>query len=279
MCNLISANMKRIWKTRAFQIGAIIVAGLALFQILMNYRDYAVYGGTPYYDNALFSIAAVAVFPLAAFVSLYIGTEYSDGTLRNKIVIGHGRVEIYISNLCTMLIVGWLFLLIWSVAYLVPGIVLMESGNPPVVFIFIYAGIICELAVFSAIFTWISMVLGKKAASSIACMLLTLLFLLSGTVIQSTLDQEEYYAPAYRVTESGEIEYDGELEPNPNYLPEGSSERTLYEFLMDFTPGGQIMQLCAIRLERIGYMIIYDLGWFAAMTGAGVLMFRRKSLK
>ena len=70
-----------------------------------------------------------------------------------------------------------------------------------------------------------------------------------------------------------------ELEPNPNYLPEGSSERALYEFLLDFTPGGQIMQLCAIRLERIGYMIIYDLGWFAAMTGAGVLMFRRKSLK
>ena len=53
-------------------------------------------------------------------------------------------------------------------------------------------------------------------------MLLTLLFLLSGTVIQSTLDQEEYYALAYRVTESGEIEYDGELEPNPNYLQEGS---------------------------------------------------------
>ena len=42
MCNLISANMKRIWKTRAFQVSAVIVAGLALFQILMNYRDYVV---------------------------------------------------------------------------------------------------------------------------------------------------------------------------------------------------------------------------------------------
>ena len=153
------------------------------------------------------------------------------------------------------------------------------AGNLPVVFVFIYAGIICELAVFSAIFTWISMVLGKKAGSAIACIMLTLLFLVSGTVIQSTLDQEEYYSPAYHVTESGEIEYDGELEPNPNYLPEGSRERAFYEFLLDFTPGGQIMQLSAIRLDNISHMMFYDIGWFVVMTGAGILMFRRKSLK
>ena len=142
-----------------------------------------------------------------------------------------------------------------------------------------FGGIVCELAVFSAIFTWISMVLGKKAGSAIACIMLTLLFLVSGTVIQSTLDQEEYYSPAYHVTESGEIEYDGELEPNPNYLPEGSRERAVYEFLLDFTPGGQVMQLSAIQLDRIGYMMLYDVGWFVVMTGAGILMFRRKSLK
>lgn len=216
---------------------------------------------------------------MAAFVALYIGAEYSDGTLRNKVVIGHGRTVIYIANLVTTMIAGWLFLLIWSVFYLVLGIILMESANPLRVYIYVYAGIFCELAVFSAIFTWISMVLGKKAGSAIACIMLTLLFLVSGTVIQSTLDQEEYYAPAYRVTESGEIEYDGELEPNPNYLPEGSKERAVYELLLDVTPGGQVMQLCAIRLDNISHMMLYDIGWFVVMSGAGILMFRRKPLK
>ena len=249
MCNLIHANMKRIWKTRVFQISAIIVAGLALFQVLMNYRDYVVCGGTPYFDNALFAIAAVAVFPLAAFVSLYIGTEYSDGTLRNKIVVGQGRMAIYLANLITSMIAGWLFLIFFM------------------------------LAVFSAIFTWISMVLGKKAGSSVVCIILTVLVLVSGVVIQSTLDQDEFYSPEYTVTESGEIEYSGELEPNPNYLPEGSTKRAVYEFLLDFTPGGQVMQLSAIRIDRIGYMMLYDVGWFVVMTGAGILVFRRKSLK
>lgn len=279
MCNLIQANMKRIWKIRVFQISGVIVACLSLFQVLMNYRDYVVYGGTPYFDNALFAIAGVAIFPLAAFTSLYIGTEYSDGTLRNKLVIGHDRSAIYIANLVTTMIAGWLFLLIWSLAYLVPGVILMESGNPLIVYVLVYAGILCMLAVFSAIFTWISMILGKKAGSSVVCILLTVFILVSGVVIQSTLDQEEFYSPEYKVTESGEIEYTGELEPNPNYLLEGSRERAVYEFLLDITPGGQVMQLCAIRLDNISYMMLYDLGWFVVMTGTGILIFRRKSLK
>ena len=279
MCNLIHANMKRIWKTRVFQISAIIVAGLALFQVLMNYRDYVVCGGTPYFDNALFAIAAVAVFPLAAFVSLYIGTEYSDGTLRNKIVVGQGRTAIYLANLITSMIAGWLFLLIWSVAYLVPGIILMENGNPLFVYCLVYAGIFFMLAVFSAIFTWISMVLGKKAGSSVVCILLTVLVLVSGVVIQSTLDQDEFYSPEYTVTESGEIEYSGELEPNPNYLPEGSTKRAVYEFLLDFTPGGQVIQIGEMGAKKPVMLAVYDGLILLLVTGFGLVLFRREDLK
>ena len=279
MCNLIHANMKRIWKTRVFQISAIIVAGLALFQVLMNYRDYVVCGGTPYFDNALFAIAAVAVFPLAAFVSLYIGTEYSDGTLRNKIVVGQGRTAIYLANLITSMIAGWLFLLIWSVAYLVPGIILMENGNPLFVYCLVYAGIFFMLAVFSAIFTWISMVLGKKAGSSVVCILLTVLVLVSGVVIQSTLDQDEFYSPEYTVTESGEIEYTGELEPNPNYLPEGSTKRAVYEFLLDFTPGGQVIQIGEMGAKKPVMLAVYDGLILLLVTGFGLVLFRREDLK
>lgn len=279
MYNLIYANWKRIWKNRAFQVCGAAVAGLALFQILMSYQDYVRYGGEPYFDYAFFSISAVAIFPLAIFTSLYIGTEYTDGTLRNKVAVGHGRSAIYIANLITSIFAGWVFLVIWSVAYLVPGMILMESANPLSVYLCAFGGMFCELSVFAAIFTGISMVLGKMANSSIACILMTLFILAWGTVIQSTLDQEEFYAPSYNVSEDGEIEYTGELVPNPNYLPEGSTKRAVYELLLDLTPGGQVMQLCAINVDHINQMMLYDLGWFAAVTGSGILMFRRKMLK
>lgn len=279
MSNLIFSNLKRIGKTRAFQISAIIVAALALFQVLMNYRDYIVCEGSLYIDDALFSITAVVLFPMAAFISLYIGTEYSDGTLRNKLVVGHGRIEIYLANLIIMTITGWIFITIWSVAYLVPGLILMKNANPLVVYVMEYVGMFCMTAVCSAIFTLLSMTIGKKAGSSVACIMVSIFIILSGTVIQSILDQEEYYAPEYIITESGEIEYTGELQPNPNYLPEGSTKRAVYEFLLDFTPGGQVMQISAIQPDHIKVMVLYDAAWIVVMAGIGMIVFIRKNIK
>lgn len=279
MRNLIYANMKRIWKTRAFRMGAVFVAALALFQILVLYFDYVMNQGIPYFDNNLFSIAAMGIFPLAAFVPLYIGTEFNDGTIRNKLVAGQGRWAVYLANLVTAVIAGWLLIAIWSVVYLVPGVILLKSANPFSLYILVYVGMLCEMAVFSALFTFISMLLGNRAGSAVACILLTLVILIGGIVISATLEEEEFYSPEYQVSESGEIEYIGELQPNPNYLPEGSRKRAVYEFLLDFTIGGQALQIAGIQTEHINWMMLYDCGWFVVMSGIGVMIFQRKDLK
>ena len=279
MRNLIHANMKRIWKTRAFRVAAVFVAALALFQVLVLYLDYVMNQGSPYFDNNFFSIAAMGIFPLAAFVPLYIGTEFSDGTIRNKLVVGQRRWAIYSANLVTAVIAGWLLTAIWSVVYLIPGVILLKSANPFILYVLVSGGMLCEMAVFSALFTLISMLSGNRAGSAVACILLTLVLFLSGIVISSTLEEGEFYSPEYQVSESGEIEYIVELEPNPNYLPEGSRKRAVYEFLLDFTAGGQALQFAGMQAGHIGRMVLYDLGWFVVMSGTGILLFRRKGLK
>ena len=35
----------------------------------------------------------------AILTSMFIGSEYSDGTIRNKLVVGHSRMRIYLANL------------------------------------------------------------------------------------------------------------------------------------------------------------------------------------
>ena len=279
MCNLLMTNLKRLVKTRAFQIAAAVVAVIGLFEIFMMYRDSIIEMDTPYFDGGLFSFAALGVFALAAVVPLFVGSEYSDGTIRNKLVVGHLRGAVYLSMLFTSLFAGTLLILVWTAAYLIPGVILMEHANPLWVYLCLYLAMFLELAVFSAIFTLLTMTLGNKAGSAVVCILCALLLVMQGIIVKSMLEEPEFYGPEIIVSDSGEVSYSGEMEPNPNYIPEGSPKRAFYNFLMDFTPGGQSLQISAQAIDNLSKMCFYDIGWLVVLTVAGVLVFRRKDLK
>ena len=70
---------------------------------------------------------------------------------------------------------------------------------------------------------------------------------------------------SYQTT--GGVSYSGEMEPNPNYIPEGSPKRAFYNFLMDFMPGGQALHrrvLDHAALQRVFGNIRGDVGSCAA---------------
>ena len=182
MTNLPMPNLKRLLKSRAFRIAAAVVAAIGLFEILMMYRDAVIEMETAYFDSGLFSFAAIGAFAIAAVVSLFVGCEYSDGTIRNKVVVGHHRASVYLSMLITSVIAGWLLVLVWTAAYLIPGVILMEHANPLWVYLVLYLAIFLELAVFSAIFTLLTMTLGNKAGSAVVCILCALLLVMQGIV-------------------------------------------------------------------------------------------------
>lgn len=238
MTNLLLSNLKRLMKNRAFQIAAAVVAAIGLFEIFMMYRDSIIEMETPYFDSGLFSFAALGVFALAAVVPLFVGCEYSDGTIRNKMVVGHHRASVYLSLLITSVIAGWLLVMVWTAAYLIPGVILMKHANPLWVYLVLYLAMFLELAVFSAIFTLLTMALGSKAGSAVVCILCALLLVMQGIVVKSMLEEPEFYAPEIVISDDGGVSYSGEMERNPNYIPEGSPKRAFYNFLMDFTPGG-----------------------------------------
>ena len=279
MTNLLAPNLKRLLKNSAFRIAAAVVAVIGLFEIFMMYRDSIIEMDTPYLDGGLFSFAALGVFALAAVVPLFVGSEYSDGTIRNKLVVGHLRGAVYLSMLFTSLFAGTLLILVWTAAYLIPGVILMEHANPLWVYLCLYLAMFLELAVFSAIFTLLTMTLGNKAGSAVVCILCALLLVMQGIIVKSMLEEPEFYGPEIIVSDSGEVSYSGEMEPNPNYIPEGSPKRAFYNFLMDFTPGGQALQISAQAIDNLSKMCFYDIGWLVVLTVAGVLVFRRKDLK
>lgn len=279
MTNLLAPNIKRLLKNRAFRLAAVVVAAIGLFEIIMMYRAAVIENDTPYFDSGLFSFAALGVFALAAVVPLFVGSEYSDGTIRNKVVVGHHRASVYLSMLITSVIAETLLILVWTAAYLIPGLILMEHANPLWVYLVLYLAMFLELAVFTAIFTLLTMTLGSKASAAVVCILCALLLLMQAIVVNSMLEEPEFYSPGVIISDDGTITMEGEPEPNPNYIPEGSPKRAFYNFLMDFMPGGQALQISEHAVDNLVQMCLYDIGWLVVLTGAGILIFRRKDLK
>ena len=98
-------------------------------------------------------------------------------------------------------------------------------------------------------------------------------------VVNSLLEEPEFYSPGIIISDDGTTTSVGEPEPNPNYIPEGSPKRAFYNFLMDFMPGGQALQIAGHTIDNLSKICLYDIGWLVVLTGAGVLIFRRKDLK
>ena len=99
MSRLIYANMVRMIKSKVFWISEIFLTGYSVFVYAMaavNVRNLGMVnnGWTVYFFNEMLFIHVV----MAVLIPFFIGVEYSDGTIRNKISVGHKRTDIYLAN-------------------------------------------------------------------------------------------------------------------------------------------------------------------------------------
>ncbi|MEG0494561.1 MAG: ABC transporter permease, partial [Clostridia bacterium] len=77
----------------------IFMAGFGLFSVGMRYRN----APAAPIDQIFFFQAVIIGLVSPLFCGLFLGTEYSDGTMRNKLIVGQKREKIYLSSfiVCT----------------------------------------------------------------------------------------------------------------------------------------------------------------------------------
>ena len=97
MSKLLTAGFSRVFKKKTFYICLIIMAVNGVLNALSIYSDKAL-GYNSTLDSIFFEYVPFIPILMSVFCALFIGTEYSDGTMRNKIVSGHKRSTIYLSN-------------------------------------------------------------------------------------------------------------------------------------------------------------------------------------
>lgn len=275
MSKLLSANFIRLRKDKFFWIGMIFMLAAGIFFPVMRYVDMRQTQTINIIDNGFFGCALFIGIVMAVFCSLFIGTEYSDGTIRNKVVIGQTRASIYLANLFISAIISVAMCAMFFIPYLCIGIPLLGFFEMNIKLVLLFALAVFVLAIaFSSIFTLISMLNHNKAVTAVICILLAFGFLLAGAMLNRMLDAPETI-PTYTMNEN----YNpiASEEPNPKYL-EGE-KRELVQTLYDIIPGGQVIQCSSLQAVNLERLPIYSLIIVILTTGAGVILFEKKELR
>ena len=278
MTNLLSANFLRLWKNKTFWASMGVSLGMGLFMVVDSWRSAQVSGGawSSSVDAELFKYAAFIGILAAEFIPLFFGTEYSDGTIRNKLIAGRSRVTIYFINLLS----GFVTCALCSAAYILGcialGIPLLGwFTQPPALLLTALAGCLFMTAAFCAIFTFVTMNCSRKSTAVVICLLGAFAAFIGAIVIHSMLEAPEFIQ-GYELSVGGQV-VSAPMEPNPNYLT--GAKRELYQFIFDLLPSGQSVQYCSLQFGDPIRLMGLAATVTAVFTAAGAALFRRKDLK
>lgn len=275
MSKLLSANFLRLRHSRLFWAGMLLMFLFGLLQVLSLYNMHVRYGYDTVLDSTLFSYTILIGLVTAIFTSLFVGTDYSDGTIRNKLIVGHTRIAIYLANLVTMGAAALLFCLSCLTSTLAFGLPLL--GTPvtglQTLCPLLFGSLLLALA-FAAIYTMVGMVCSNKAAVAVICLVALMLLMIGSSWVVAMLTEPEFYEN-YTLTD-GEMEVIENVR-NPRY-PTGVW-RDVLEFLNDFLPTGQSMQYSQTQVAHPWLMALWSFLIALGATLAGALMFRRKDIQ
>ena len=305
MRNLLRANFSRLRRSKIFYLAIIAMAGLAAFITWNQWDEMRKYDITVTVDYALFLSQVIYGIVAAIFVSLFVGVEYSDGTIRNKLLVGRKRVDIYLANFITC---AAALAIVYAASVAVAlglGARLLEPSAVPAKHLWMAFGMgFFAVLAYAAIYNFIAMVLSNKTYTAIVSILLAFGLMICGTFVQNRLDQPKFIQrlahtaatsdtvaehvemdahtenveAAVAVNEDGEIsQMELETVPNPQYL--SGAERERFLFFMDLNPYGQTMELAILNIPHPARVVLLDLGIVLIFGLGGVVLFRRKDIK
>ena len=171
--------------------------GMFLFGIFMAAMDYIStlqYGDyEAQLTNVLFIYTLAVSILIPAFVGLFVGTEYSDGTIRNKMIIGHTRTSIYLSNLIVCSIAGLGLCISYMIGAFAVALPLytIDPGILPGAAILVLCSFLMSIA-FTALCTITAMLCQNKALTAVINILAACCLLVISIYIMSRLRQPRF---------------------------------------------------------------------------------------
>lgn len=92
MRKLLNSKIRHILKSKLFWLELLFFAGFSAFIVMVNYSPAVQRSENPIYlDDVFHNLYQMIAFAFVICISMTVGTEYSDGVIRNKLIVGHTR--------------------------------------------------------------------------------------------------------------------------------------------------------------------------------------------
>ncbi|HIV93247.1 MAG TPA: ABC transporter permease [Candidatus Eisenbergiella stercoravium] len=244
MNRLFTANLVRLKKNKLFWSLTIAAAAFALaLVILLDFYPDSI-------DKIMFVYPILIGFMLPAFIGIFFGTEYSDGTIRNKLMIGHSRQNVYLANLLTALVVAFMLLAAYLFPVLLLGIPMlgMPSMSLGTVMVMLLTSAV-TIGATCSMHVMISMISSNKAGATVINLVLAFLsFEFSSIASSIASDRTGILADICRV-------------------------------VADVLPMGQAVQFVSEMSTSLWLLAVYAVAVLAICAAIGMRVFRTKNIK
>lgn len=274
MIKLLNAGFTRLRKNKLFWLLTIFSVGLALFMIYARYTDMKEFGDTIEVEQLMLNYSVIIGVVMAIFTSLFLGVEYSDGAIRNKISIGHKRIYIYLSNFIITTITSLFSYVLFIIIVGIIGIPLFGEITMSISqLLMIIVCMFVTVIAYSSIFTFFAMIISNKTITAIVNIMLAFGLTMTALTCLNILNTQEYIQETSMV--DGEMKFEEVI--NPKYPSE--KKKKVCQILLNINPAGQMFQLAEKSSANIKLLPLYSLGTVVVFTGGGLLIFKKKELK
>lgn len=275
MRKLITASFSRLWKEKLFWL---VFAFMSIGSVCYNWIGYnEINNPQIYVEDILFCMLPVSSFVFALFISMRLGTEFEEHTIRNKLIVGYSRTQVYFSEYLTCMAASVILLAVMLLCSGLFGLFLsLEFLSDWTDIAFLVFGCVLMALVFSAMFVGISMNVGSKAASLVASIVFLFAILLLASFCINALEEPLMAYTNVIISVEDGVQF-GDLVENPAYVD--GTQRMIYELIADILPTGQAIQMNNLEFERSARWPAFSLIMLIIATVAGYIPFRKRDIR
>lgn len=279
MINLLDAGFTKLFKSLVYRLTVLFCLLYSLFLVATRIIDSISYPDLPRttLDGIISSGPVMLQLIAPVFISLFIGREYSDQTLRNKISVGHSRIDIYLSNLIISVVGSLILYVIYVIPMCIFGYTYFTSFETPIgkLICVQLIGMVIMIAV-ASLYNMISILIPNKAVTAILSLLAAFVIFMFGMLVHVSLEEDKIARG-----EGGSVlivEDNGEENEDKSFMSD--TERKVFEFLDVVLPSSQAVNMSNSNIpSKWEKMVVSDIVIIVLTSAAGIIVFRRKDLK